>query len=532
MLPILNPSQLPDLDRLSLVEQISQMLVVRTCGMLYDHQIQYPRWELTRPDLQRLIGEFGVGGVIVMGGSAAEVALKVQEMQSWAKIPLLVAADVEEGVGQRFSGATWFPPPMALQDVSVKYAEAMGRITAAESLAIGINWMLAPIVDVNNNPENPVINVRAFGITVGEVMGATRAFIAGAQQFPILTTAKHFPGHGDTAVDSHLQTPMLPHDHDRFENIEFPPFRNAIAAGVDAVMSAHIFAPQLDPQNIATLSPPILTDILRGEMGFEGLITTDALMMAGVANLGNAGEIAIKAVLAGADILLMPTDAIATIEALAAAVESGQISRDRIRESVQRIWQAKQKVCGSLPDLVPDLVPNLHRLGNPENLQVAQEIASRAITVHSQICHTAENVDLRKLNLLIVDDTLTCSEFLTARSPAVVLPKAQGYHRIVTDGLTMANLDCWQGDRFTQVLIQIFSRGNPFRGNTDFHEQLGQIIEQAIALQKLEAVVVYGSPYCLDHFLAILPSDIPWGFAYSQQPEAQTAVLQQIGLAK
>jgi beta-glucosidase len=181
---------------------------------------------------------------------------------------------------------------------------------------------------------------------------------------------------------------------------------------------------------------------------------------------------------------------------------------------------------------MPDLVPNLHRLGNPENLQVAQEIASRAITVHSQICHTAENVDLRKLNLLIVDDTLTCSEFLTARSPAVVLPKAQGYHRIVTDGLTMANLDCWQGDRFTQVLIQIFSRGNPFRGNTDFHEQLGQIIEQAIALQKLEAVVVYGSPYCLDHFLAILPSDIPWGFAYSQQPEAQTAVLQQIGLAK
>jgi len=536
MLPILNSIQLPDLDQLSLVEQISQMLVVRTCGMLYDHQIQYPRWELTRSDLQRLIGEFSVGGVIVMGGSAAEVALKVGEMQSWSKVPLLIAADVEEGVGQRFSGATCFPPPMALQDVSVKYAEAMGRVTAAESLAIGINWMLAPIVDVNNNPENPVINVRAFGITAGEVMGATRGFIAGAQQFPILTTAKHFPGHGDTSVDSHLQTPMLPHDRDRFDNIEFPPFRNAIAAGVDAVMSAHIFAPQLDPHNIATLSPHILTDILRGEMGFDGLITTDALMMAGVANLGDTGAIAVRAVLAGADILLMPTDAIATIEALVAAVELGKISRDRIRESVQRIWKAKQKVCGAFPDLAPDLIQNLiqnlHRLGNPENLQVAQEIATRAISVHSQISHVDDRADLPRLNLLIVDDPLTCGEFLTVRSPAVVLPKAKGYDRLVVDGATLANLDCLQGDRFAQILIQTFSRGNPFRGNTNLDQQLAQLIEQAIALQKLEAVIVYGSPYSLDRFLAVLPSDIPWGFAYSQQAEAQSAVLQKIGLAK
>jgi beta-glucosidase len=261
-------------------------------------------------------------------------------------------------------------------------------------------------------------------------------------------------------------------------------------------------------------------------MGFEGLITTDALMMAGVANLGNAGEIAIRAVLAGADILLMPTDAIATIEALVAAVESGQISRDRIRESVQRIWRAKQKVFGSVTDLLPDL----QKLGNPENLQIAKEIASRAITVHSQISNNAKNTDLTRLNLLIVDDPLTCGEFLTARSPAVVLPKAQGYSRMVSDGLTLANLDCWHSDRFSQVLIQIFSRGNPFRGNTNLLDQLAQIVEQAIALQKLEALVVYGSPYCLDRFLAILPSDIPWGFAYSQQPEAQAAVLQKMGL--
>lgn len=188
----MSPINLPDIDTLSLIEQVSQMVVVRTCGMLYDHQIQYPKWELPIATLQTLISEYGVGGVILMGGSAAEVALKTEQMQSWARVPLLIAADIEEGVGQRFSGATWFPPPMALQDVAMQYAEEMGRITAEEALAIGINWVLAPIVDVNNNPDNPVINIRAFGITIGEVMGTTRGFIAGAKQYPVLTTAKHF----------------------------------------------------------------------------------------------------------------------------------------------------------------------------------------------------------------------------------------------------------------------------------------------------------------------------------------------------
>ena len=319
------PFNLPDIDRLSLVEQVSQMVVVRACGMLYDHQIQYPKWELLKADLQTLIGKYGIGGVILLGGSAPEIALKTQQMQAWAKVPLLIAADIEEGVGQRFDGATWFPPPMALQSVAMKYAEDMGRVTAEEALAIGINWLLAPIVDVNNNPENPVINVRAFGITVGEVMGATRAFIAGAKQYSVLTTAKHFPGHGDTLVDSHLLTPMILHDRQRFNDVELPPFINAIAAGVDAIMTAHILIPELDPQNIATLSPQILTGLLRNELGFEGIITTDALIMSGIANLASPEEIAVQAVKAGADILLMPVDAIATIQAVCNAVESGEI---------------------------------------------------------------------------------------------------------------------------------------------------------------------------------------------------------------
>ena len=514
---------LSDLNTLSLIEQVSQMVVVRTCGRLYDHQIQYPEWELPTAPLQTLISEYGVGGVILLGGSAAEVALKTQQMQSWAKVPLLIAADIEEGVGQRFSGATWFPPPMALQSVAVKYAEEMGRVTAEEALAIGINWLLAPIVDVNNNPENPVINVRAFGITVGEVMGATRGFIAGAKQYPVLTTAKHFPGHGDTWVDSHLQTPMIPHDRQRFENVEFPPFINAIAAGVDAVMSAHILAPELDTENIATLSPHILTDILRNELGFEGIITTDALIMSGIANLDSSGAIAVQAVKAGADILLMPVDAIATIQAICDAVESGEISRDRIRASVQRIWKAKQKVCGIPIDLT--------KVGKPENLEIAKKIATKSISVYSKLPllqsgSSQQQLEANYLNLIVVDDPLTCEDFLNARSPAVLIPKSHHYQRIIADGITLANLQC---DRFSNVFIQIFSRGNPFRGSINLHEEILTLVQKLLIENKLAALVVYGSPYALDQLLAILPSETPWGFAYSQQPEAQAAVLQELG---
>ncbi|OIP68664.1 MAG: beta-N-acetylhexosaminidase [Oscillatoriales cyanobacterium CG2_30_44_21] len=520
------PINLPSIDRLSLTELISQMIVVRACGMLYDHQIQHPSWELSTAALQELIGEYGVGGVILLGGSAPEISLKTKQMQLWAKVPLLIAADVEEGVGQRFSGATVFPPPMALQSVSAKYAEAMGKITAEEAQAIGLNWLLAPIVDVNNNPENPVINVRAFGITVGEVMGATRAFIAGAKEYPVLTTAKHFPGHGDTSVDSHLQTPSILHDRQRFENVEFPPFSNAIAAGVDVIMTAHIFVPQLDSRNIATLSPEIITGILRNHLAFEGIIITDALMMAGISELDSPSEeIAVQAVRAGVDMLLMPIDPIATIKAIVAAVESGEITRDRIEASVARIWQAKQKVCGHPADLT--------KLGNPQNLAIAKEIATKSTTVSAALPHLhspnpSEDEALRYLNLVIVDDMLSCGDFLNQRSPAIRMPKAHAYQQIIADSTTLENL---QYDSFDQVFMQIFSRGNPFRGSTNLHSLTCDLIEKLISAHKFEAITVYGSPYCLDKFLNIIPSEVPWGFSYSQQPESQLAILQELGFA-
>jgi len=216
---------------LSLAEKVAQMVVVRASGHLFDGLIRYPVWEPPAAKLQHWIGDLGVGGVLLVDGSAADLAARTQQLQSWAKIPLLIAADIEEGVGQRFAGATWFPPPMAIATLAKNnpaqaeaYAETMGAITAREAVAIGLNWVLAPVVDVNNNPENPVINVRAFGESPAMVSRLATAFIRGAQPYPVLTTAKHFPGHGDTAVDSHVDLPVLPHSESRLAEIELPPF--------------------------------------------------------------------------------------------------------------------------------------------------------------------------------------------------------------------------------------------------------------------------------------------------------------------
>ena len=349
------------IDNLSLQELVAQMFVVRASGFLFDRQIRYPAWEPTADKLRYYVEKLGVGGVILAGGSAVELAVRSHQLQSWAKcyqrVPLLLAADIEEGVGQRFAGATWFGPPMAIAEIARKnpkladqYAEQMGATTAIEARAIGLNWVLAPVVDVNNNPDNPVINVRAFGETSEIVGKLASAFIRGASAHPVLTTAKHFPGHGDTAVDSHLELPTLPHSPTRLAEVELPPFIEAIANGVDAVMSAHLLIPAWDAEFPATLSRKILIGKLRQELGFEGLIVTDALVMGAIANKYGTNEAAVLAAEAGADVLLMPLDPEGAILAVCEAVDRGRISISQIKESVKRIWAAKVKVGLSISD--------------------------------------------------------------------------------------------------------------------------------------------------------------------------------------
>jgi beta-glucosidase len=242
------PAPVQDLQRL-----IASLVVVRASGHLADHQRRYPQWELANAELQELL-ELGVGGVILLGGSAAELALRTRQLQAWASQPLLLCADVEEGVGQRFEGASWLVPPLALGRLHGReperaraLAERYGRCCGLESRAVGLNWVLGPVCDVNNNPANPVINVRAWGEDPASAGALAAAFLRGLQATGVLGCAKHFPGHGDTTSDSHLELPLLPHSRERLEQVELPPFRQAIAAGVEAVMTGHLTLPALDP---------------------------------------------------------------------------------------------------------------------------------------------------------------------------------------------------------------------------------------------------------------------------------------------
>ncbi|MBD2257505.1 beta-glucosidase [Pseudanabaena sp. FACHB-2040] len=515
------------------------MVVVRTTGHLFDHEIRYPAWEATQAQLHRYL-QLGVGGVILLGGSAAEVGVRSQTLQSLSAIPLLMAADIEEGVGQRFSGATWFPPPMALEAIAqqdlpraLELAEQFGAVTAQEALAIGLNWVLAPVVDVNNNPANPVINVRAFGRSSQLVCDLTRAFIRGAKRQPVLTAAKHFPGHGDTAVDSHLALPLIPHDRQRLEQVELEPFRAAIAAGVDTVMTAHLQVPALDAQYPTTLSRATLTDTLRQDLGFDGLIVTDALIMGAITRTYGPYEAAVLAVEAGADILLMPVDPEGAINAVCEAVAVGRISEERILASVERLWRAKQKATSPLGlppasghawEHLPPPPIQLDLLAQPSSRQAAVAILRESATVQGRLDLTGLNSsdEPGQDNIVVVEDGVNCP-FLGRTASAIALPQQYGYRLKLIDSQGCCQFP--DPASLRPSLLQLFIRGNPFRGSASLTEIADAWFRALLEAECLQGVVIYGSPYAFEQFRADLPEGIPYAFTYGQMPEAQTQIL-------
>ncbi|MEB3291926.1 MAG: glycoside hydrolase family 3 N-terminal domain-containing protein [Synechococcales bacterium] len=512
----------PSLDSLSLAQQVAQMMIVRTSGYLFDHQLQYPQWEANTQQLQYYIETLGIGGVIFLGGSAAELGLKIQHLQAIAPIPLLTCADVEEGIGQRFTGATWFPPPMALQgvahrnlDLAVELATAMGMATAKEAQAIGLNWLLTPTVDVNNNPNNPVINVRAFADQPELVSQLTTAFIQGAQRYSVLTCAKHFPGHGDTATDSHLDLPLIPHSLERLQQVEFPPFQSAIAAQVDCVMSGHLNVPVLDPHHITTFSKAVMTDLLRKDWGFAGLTVTDALVMGAIADRYGNAESVVMAVEAGCDLLMMPLEVEEAIAAICQAVETGRIAREQIQQSVQRIWQAKQKVC---PAGSPGML-NLHELAQPETWHTVSQILQASLQVRP-----GNSLPSMTHNLILVDELVGCP-YLNRTAPAIVLPRAKGYHLQIIDQNNPNLVSRAVAPNESMTLLQVFIRGNPLRSQQVFQTLVQTQIDQLLAAGTLGAIVIYGSPYVAETLMAQVPSDIPVLFTYGQMPLAQAIAL-------
>ena len=314
------------------------------------------------------------------------VVTLLNQLQEESKLPLLVAGDFERGVlPAHLFGTTVFPHAMAFGAAgNLAYAEEFGRITAQESRALGVHWNLFPVADVNSNPANPIIGTRAFGANPEQVGDLVAAYIRGARANVRLTTAKHFPGHGNTAIDSHVAVPVVNDDLDHLHAVDLPPFQKAIGAGVDAVMTAHVrvLALDQDPGRVATTSPAIVTGLLKKELGFKGIVVTDALDMAGLVGLyaKNPGRVAVDAFKAGSDVLTEPFNLDACYRAMLDAVRTGEIEQERLDASVFKILQAKAAL-GLEKNRLVDVAAISRLVGIPESIATGQRISDAAITL-------------------------------------------------------------------------------------------------------------------------------------------------------
>jgi len=352
----------------------------------------------------RLVTDDHVGGFVVgLGGSAYDLAEKFNALQRASRLPLFIAADLESGPSSRMRYATAFPGNMALGATGrERDAYDVGTVIAEEGRAVGINFVFAPVVDVNNNPANPIINIRSYGEDPAQVGALAGAFVRGLHDHGMLATAKHFPGHGDTGTDSHIALPVITAGRARLDSVELVPFRMAVRAGVDAVMSAHIAVPRLTGSSDlpATLSGAVLDTLLRRDLGFGGLVVTDALNMGAIVSKYGAAQSVVMAFRAGADILLMPTDPHEAIDAVVAAVDRGDVSEARLDSSVARVLDAKRR-----------LGLFRHRVVNPA-------LISRVVGIRA---HEDLARDIAQRTIVLVKDSLGLVPLATSRRTRVLV---------------------------------------------------------------------------------------------------------------
>jgi beta-glucosidase-like glycosyl hydrolase/CubicO group peptidase (beta-lactamase class C family) len=505
------------LAAMSLEEKAAQMMMIAATG--------YPRNARSDAavELVREVREQGVGGLVLMRSELGTVPPLLNELQNKARIPLLVAMDMERSLAFRVErGSVDLPYAMAFGATgSEAAAHFLGEVTARESRALGIHWAFAPVLDVNNNPANPVINLRSFGEDPDLVARLGVAFIRGAQSGGLLTTAKHFPGHGDTARDSHIDLPIISADRARLEAVEWPPFEAAIAAGVDSIMVGHLAVPALDPSGLpATLSPALNEDVLRGEMGFRGLIVTDAMEMKGV---GSAwiGEATVRAVLAGADVILMPPDLRVAIQSLVRAVREGQLDEQRVDRSVRRILEAKAKL-GLNRHYLVDQEAGAVAVDRPEDIRQARQIAEASITVvrnDGDVLPLKAEDPIRILHLTMPENSgFSAQDFAARRIDVETITLDNELTQRKADEILKMAVD------FTHVLVSASYRGETI--STDVVELLRRLQQSNAPM----IVVSFGSPY----LLAQLP-DVPaylctFGSATTSRQAAAAALFGEIDI--
>ncbi len=446
------------------------------------------------------------------------------QLQAKAKVPLLVGADFERGSAMRLDEGTSFPTQMAIAaGGDPKDAYTMGKITAIEARQAGVQWIYAPVADVNNNPGNPIINTRSFGEDPARVSEFVSAYVRGVEENGGLATAKHFPGHGDTAADSHIDLPVIHADRARLNSLELVPFRAAIGAGVGSIMTGHLNVPALEPDanTPATLSHNILTDVLRKDLGFAGLVVTDAMDMGGITVRFAPGEAAVRAVLAGADCLLMPPVPDAAFEALQQAVKSGRISRQRLDASVGRILEAKARLGLNKSRFVDLNRINLH-FAKAEWQKQAQEISDRGITLLRDAPHRLPldgTKPSRALLLALYADPEPVpgedlERELRQRFDSVTTVRADTRFR------DAANIKLPSPDSYDVAVLALFVRVSDRKGNVDVPVEQAALAEQVFKSGKPVITLAFGSPYLIEAF----PQAETWLGAFGISDVAQISM--------
>lgn len=506
------------IKKMTVREKIGQMIVMPLNGEFANANSEKFK------EMRRQIVDLHVGGFTLFRGEANSIAVLTNEAQRLAKIPLTFSADYERGLRMQLRTGTPFTTNMgvaAAGDVQAAYNQ--GRIICEEMRAIGANWLFAPVADVNNNPDNPVINIRSFGADPNKVGEFVRAETRGVREANCLATLKHFPGHGNTATDSHIGLSTIADDRNSLNATEIVPFKQTIEAGVDSIMTAHLAVPNVTGDALpSTLNPKVLNDILRRDLNFKGIISTDSMEMGAITKAYPNGASAVMAIKAGVDVVLFPPDVDAAIAAIETAVKRGEISEARLNDSVRRLLNAKSKI-GLFQNRFVDLTAATNAVEKPENVAEANRVAERSITLlRNENDFLPISKDAARKTLFVViaadDDPIegaTLTTEITKRQPNAKILKLD--FRSNKDDYDKAAAEA---KNYDSIILAPFVKRAAAKGTVALPETQVAFVKRMLDLdRKKVAVIAFGNPYMIRQF----PEARTYAVTYAIEEIAQTA---------
>lgn len=529
------------LKKMTLVEKVGSLIHVGINARFANVDSEFYQ------DIKKQVTENKVGGIVVFGAPVYDTAVLINRLQADAKIPLLISVDAETGIGMRFENTTIFPWAMAVGATgNPDFARKIGVITGREARAMGIHHVYSPVVDVNNNANNPVINVRSYGENPDEVGRFGAAMVEGVQSSNAIATVKHFPGHGDTAVDSHSGLPIINLPRERFDKVELVPFRKAIEAGVASVMIAHISLPQIDNEQIqplknpvlpiysesvetpkesatipATLSKKVQTDLLRNQMNFQGLIVSDAMDMSGLTLYIGQEEAAVRAIEAGTDLLEKPADAAAMIRGIVNAVKSGRLTEERINQSARKLLAWKHQMGLFKQKITPiDSIDKI--VSSKEVRDLADEVGKQAITL---VKDDGKNLPLAKDKKIFILAVTNGPDITFVANTLTRILRQNGY-RFEFAALDERSTEADQNRAFERasksdvVIAALYGRVRSGARNSGMLPPAGaNVLQKILASEKPLINISFGNPYLILNY----PQMKTYIVSYGDMPSLQKA---------